>query len=223
MIPRPTDGAPGLFRVSTPMATLGVFVQILRERFSLGSSIDPLLPWSWNDDPNATSIFIEAGWDDNLEGRNVRPGIWVDREQNVYGKVSIGDQDQMPVYQGVRLEQFYCKGDMDIIIDCTSTKPAESAIVGSVVQDFLHMSSNYIQALFGLHDMSPVVMNRTSPFEKDDKLWSTVVQFRATYEARWATLPVANTLNEIAVKIRDMEDPEAHFLDIVLRKPYPVE
>lgn len=223
MIPRPTDGSPSLFRVSTPMAALGVFVQILRERFSQASSIDPILPWVWNDDVNTTKIFVESGWNDNLEARNVRPGVWVTRNQNVYGKVSLGDQDQMPVYQGVRLEQFYCKGDIDINVDCTSTQEGESAIIASVVQDFLHMSSNYIQALFGFHDISPVVMQGTTRFEKDDGLWTTLVQFRATYEARWATLPVANVLNEIAVKIRDMENPETFFLDIVLRKPYPLE
>lgn len=223
MIPRPTNGSPELFRVSTPMAALGVFVQILRERFSGGSSIDPVLPWNWYDDPNTTKIFIEAGWNDNLEARNVRPGIWVSRDQNVYGKVSLGDQDQMPVYQGVRLEQFYCKGDIDISVDCTSSVEGESAILGSVVQDFLHMSSNYIQALFGFHDMSAVVMNRTTKFEKDDTLWTTLVQFRATYEARWATLPVANALNEIAIRVKDLENPEEFFLDIVLRKPYPVD
>jgi hypothetical protein len=224
MIPKPTDGAPETFRVSTPMATLGVFVQILRERFSAGASIEPTLPFFlWDNDPNVTKIFIEAGWDENLEARNVRPGIWVDRDQNVYSKVSIGDQDQMPVYKGVRLEQFYCKGDIDIIVDCTSTKPAESAIIGSVVQDFLHMSSNYIQALFGLHNMSAVVMNRTTRFAKDDTMWTTLVHFRTTYEARWATLPVANVLNEVALKIRDIENPETFFLDIVLRKPYPLD
>jgi len=223
MIPAPTPGAPGVFRVSTPMTALGVFVQVLRERFTDGNSIDPVLPWTWENDPNTTKIFVESGWNDNLEARNVRPGVWVDRQQNVYGKIALGDQDQMPVSMGVRLEQFYCKGDVDIIIDCTSTKPAESAIIGSVVQDFLHMSSNYIQAYFGFHDMSPVVMNQTTPFEKDDKLWSTPVQFRATYEARWASLPIANVLNEIGVKLKDLENPETFFLEIVLRKPYPLD
>jgi hypothetical protein len=220
MIPKPVDGPEPIMRLSTPLTIVGVFVEILRQRFKAGASIDPELPWTWTDDPNTTQLFIESGWDENLEARNVRPGIWVDRDQNVYNRVTVGDQDQMPEHLGVRLEEFYCTGETDVLIDCTSTKRGESMIIGSVVQDFLHMSSNYIQACVGLRDMSPVILGRTVPFEKDDKLMNSPVSFRAYYEARWATMPISVVLNEIHVKVRDLENPETFFLEAVLRRPY---
>jgi len=200
---------------------LGVFIDVIRQRFQEGSSIDPILPWVWTSDLATTGLFVENGWNENIEARNVRPGIWLDREQNIYGKVSIGDQDQIPVVRQVRLESFYCPGEMDIIIDCTSTQRGESMLIGSVLQDYLHMTSNYIQAIFGLRDMSSVILGRTTPFEKDTKMWTSPVQFRAGYEIRWATMPIANVLNEITARIRDQENPETFYLDVALRAPYP--
>lgn len=221
MIPQLPDGAQPLLRVSTPLTMLGVFIEILRNRYKEGSSIDPILPWVWSSEQATTGLFIENGWNENIEARNVRPGIWIDREQNVYGKVSIGDQDQMPVYPQVRLESFYTIGEMDILIDCTAPKRGESMVIGSVTQDYLHMTSNYIQALFGLRSMTPVMLDRTVPFEKDTKLWTSPVRFRAEYEVRWATMPIANALNEISATVRDVENPETFFLDIALRSATP--
>lgn len=223
MIPRRPDGSNELLRISTPLTVVGVFVTILRERFKTGASIDPVLPWTWVDDLDATELFVESGWNENIEARNVRPGIWIDRDQNVYNRVTIGDSDRRSTHMNVKLDMFYCTGEMDVIIDCTSTKRGESMLIGSVVQDFLHMSSNIIQANFGLRDMSPVMLGRTVPFEQDDKLMNTPVSFRAYYEIRWATLPVSVVLNEIGVKISDLDNPETFFLEVALRRPQPPE
>lgn len=224
MIPRhPYVDEKPFFKLSTSLALLGVLVEIIRERFTEGIYSDPALKWFWKSDLKTTGIFIESGWNENLEGRNVRPGIWIDRDQNVYGKVSVGDQDQMPVYKNVRLETFYSPGDVDVIIDCTSTKRGESMMIGSIVQDFLHMSSNVIQAFFGLRDMSPVILGRTVPFEKDDKLMNSPVTFRVQYENRWASAPIATTLHRVSLKISDVIDPEQYFREIALRVEPDVE
>jgi hypothetical protein len=206
-------------KLSTPLTLLGVMVEVVRERFKPEAQISPTSPWLWNENLKETQIFIESGWNENLEGRNVRPGVWVDRDQNIYNKVTLGDRDEDPVpWQGGRTEAFYGHGETDIVIDCTSSKRGESMVVGSMVQDFLHMSSNYIMACFGLRDMSPVILGRTVPFAKDDDLWNSPVQFRAYYEIRWATTPIALALNQIAVRLADIRDPEAHFVEIALRR-----
>ena len=206
-------------RMSTPLTILGVFVEVVRERFRAESQVEPASPWIWQDNLKETSIFVESGWNENIEARNVRPGVWIDRDQNIYQKVVLGDRDQDPVpWPEVRLETFYGQGEVDIILDCVAPKRGESMVIGSIVQDFLHMSSNYVQACFGLRDMSAVILGRTTPFEKDDKLWTSPVQFRAYYEIRWATAPISLALNQIALRVADAADPEAHFVDIALRR-----
>ncbi len=222
MIPKPVTDPTGVVKISTPLATIGVFVAILRERFLTGEHrlSSPELPWEWLADKKATGVFIESGWNENLEGRNVRPGVWIDRGQNIYGKVSIGEQDQQPVYPNVRLESFYCIGEMDILVDCTAPKRGESMILGSTVQDFLHMSSNIIQGYFGFRDMSPVILGQTTPFEKDDTLWNSTISFRVYYENRWATLPIAVTLNSLNLKLADKTDPDVYFREIAMNREY---
>jgi hypothetical protein len=44
MIPKPVDGPEPIMRLSTPLTIVGVFVEILRQRFKAGASIDPELP-----------------------------------------------------------------------------------------------------------------------------------------------------------------------------------
>lgn len=222
MIPKPPEGANPNLIFSTSLTIIGVFVAILRERFNPTTPSDPALKWRWSPSLKDTGLFIESGWNENLEGRNVRPGIWVDRDQNVYQQVSIGDRDQMPVYQNVRLQLYYGIGETDVLIDCTSPNRGESMILGSIVQDFLQMSSDEIQAIFGFRSMTPIALNRTTPFEKDAKLWNSPVIFRVQYESRWASQPIATMLRNIFLKIGDKTDPEKYFRSIALHTGLPL-
>lgn len=223
MIPKPPAGSHSDLKLSTSLATLGMYVAVLRERFRDGAVSDPPLPYIWRSkasgetDAATTGLFIESGWNENLEARNVRPGIWVDRDQNVYGRVAIGDQDQIAAVVNVGMESFYCPGDLDIIVDCTSPKRGESMLLGSIVQDFLHMSGRIIMKYFGLRDISPCILNRTVPFEKDIKLWTTPLQFRVAYENRWSTLPAATPIHDLYLRIGDATDPDIYFREIALR------
>lgn len=217
MEPITPQGMNQIFAVSSPVTLLGVLVAILRERFDQATYSDPEVPYHWKPDLKETGIFIESGFNDHIETRNVRPGIWVDRDQTAYTKISIGNRDQMPVEVPRRLEYFLVHADTDISIDCTSKERGESMLIGSVVQDFLQMSARYIQACFGLRDISPVVMNKTVPYERDRGLMNTQVQFRVSYETRWATLPIVTVLNGISIKIADKTDPELYFREIAMR------
>lgn len=212
----PRQPHPDLY-LSTPLTTIGVFVAIIRERFSETYLHEPILHWAWQDNKKATGIFIESGFDEDIEARNVRPGVWVDQLQHVFGRVSVGDRDQMPVYQPARLENFYAIAEMDMVIDCTATKRAESMMVGSLVQEFIHLSSDLIQADFGFRGISPVIMGRTTLYEADRTLWNTEIQFRVEYERRWRTIPFAPVLDAISLTLQDKTDPEQYFRKIAMR------
>jgi len=217
--PIPVQSTHPLINISSPLTLIGIFVAILRDRFSPDTYSDPPLKseWLWQSALKSTGIYIESGWNEQLEGRNLRPGLWVDRDQTVYGKVSIGNRDQIPTILATRHELFYADAQTDISIDCTSKDRGESMMLGSLVQDFLQMSARYLMAEFGLRDISPVVLNKTVPFERDRELMGSQVQLRVSYEARWATVPIAQLLSEIRSRIADKDDPEKYFREIALR------
>ncbi len=215
--PTPPEGSHAWLRISTPLTLIGVFVAILRERFDPTTFSDPALPWAWKEDLKETGIFIESGFNEEIEARNARPAVWVDRAQNNYGRVSVGHQDQMPISIKYRHETFYSSAETDMLLDCTAPKRGESMLLGSIVQDTLHMTARYIEEAFGLRDMSPVVLGRTVPYEKEKDIWNSPVVFRVFYEVRWAGVPMATLLTRLYMKIADKDDPETYFRDFILK------
>lgn len=217
MDPIPDQGSRTDIYLSTPLTVIGIFVAIMQERFSATTPSDPPLKWDWLSDVKDTKIIITSGFNKNIEARNDRPAIWIDREQTTYGEVAIGNRDQIPISLRTRHQQYYCMAEMDMVMDCTSKNRGESMMVGSVTQDFLQMSAREIMRLFGFRDISPVILNRTVPFEKDRELMNTPVQFRVSYEARWATAPIYPVLNAVRLRLGDETDPDTYFRDIALR------
>lgn len=209
---------PEKFTISTPIVVLGVFVALLRERFSSDAQSVPALPWTWVNDLKSTGVFIESGFDENMEARNTRPAVWVDYLQHSFGKVALGDQDQMPIYIPKRVQWYYALAEMDMVIDCTSQDMGESRLLAGVVQEFLQFCADIIEAGFGIRSISPIILGRTTPYEKDRSLMNSEIQFRIGYERRWVTFPFANTLNGIRAKIADASDPETYFREIALRE-----
>lgn len=209
---------PEKFTISTPIVVLGIFVALLRERFSTDAQSVPALPWLWNADLKSTGVFIEAGFNENMEARNTRPAVWVDYLQHSFGKVALGDQDQMPLYMPKRIQWYYALAEMDMVIDCTSQDMGESRLLAGVVQEFLQFCADIIEAGFGIRSISPIILGRTTPYEKDRSLMNSEIQFRIGYERRWVTFPFANTLNGISAKIADASDPETYFREIALRE-----
>ena len=221
-VPAPAEDANARIVLSTPLAILGMIIEVIRLRYKKGVFSDPVLEWEWEPfeevvPTNPKIIFIESGFNTNLEAYTVRPGIWIDRDQNIYVKAGIGHQDQMPVNVRIPLERFYAFGETDISVDCTSPNRGESMLLGSITQDHLQMSANAIQANFGLRSMSDVILNRTVPFDKDDKLWNSPIQFRIHYEIRWASAPASPLLRDAIMKISDTMDPEKYFREVAIK------
>lgn len=205
--PSPFTDTPVQTRLSTPLIFIDTFVEILRERFSGAAQSVPAVDlWSWSSDDKSTRLFIESGFQINAEVRGKRPGLWVDRLQNIYGKVSIGAYDQKSVNYSTRLENRYVMGELDMVVDCTSPNRGESMVLGSIVQDFLQMTSAPIMEVFAIRDISPMVLARTEPFERERELWTSPVSFRLNYEARWATIPAYPLLNSVVARLQDKAD-----------------
>jgi hypothetical protein len=217
MDPIPDQGSRSDIYLSTPLTVIGIFVAILQERFAPATPSDPPLKWNWTSDVKETGIIIASGFNKNIEARNARPAIWVDREQTTYGEISIGNRDQIPISLRTRHQQYYAMAEMDIVMDCTSKNRGESMMVGSVVQDFLQMSAREIMRFFGFRDITPIILNRTVPYEKDRELMSTSVQFRVAYEARWASIPIYPVLHAIKMRLGDADDPDTYFREVALR------
>lgn len=188
--------------LSESLSIIAILVKALRERFA-ENNIFPTLPWEWKANPAETGIFIESGWNENLEARNVRPGIWIERNQNVYNPAVIGNRACPPIDLKTVREFFYALGEIDIDIDCTSPSRGESMLVGSIVQDFFAASAQVLMGQFGFREFSPILLNKTQPFDKDTKLWSSVVQFRVQYELKWDTQPYASLLQSLSLKLVD--------------------
>lgn len=217
MDPIPDQGSRLDIYLSTPLTVIGIFVAIMQERFSAATPSDPPLKWNWLPEVTDTEIIIASGFNKNIEARNDRPAIWIDREQTTYGEVSIGNRDQTPISLRTRHQQYYAMAEMDMVMDCTSKARGESMMVGSVVQDFLQMSAREVMSTFGFRDISPIILNRTVPYEKDRELMNTPVGFRVSYEARWASVPIYPVLNAVRLRLGDKTDPDTYFRDIALR------
>lgn len=221
MDPRPAEGSLETLYLSTSLVIIGVFVSVLRERFKESTPMEPQLNWVWRPITDQTDIFIESGYNTELEARLTRPGIWIDREQNVYTKSGIGSQDQISAYIPQGLEKYHAFGETDVTIHCTSPNRGESMMLGSVVQDFVQMSSFIIERFFGFRRISDVVLNRTGPHEEDDQLFTSPVQFRVFYETRWATRPIAALLQQMSLVLVDKDHPDDVIRQILLNYQKP--
>jgi len=214
--PVPVEGQHALLVESPGLTLIGVLVAIVRERFLSNIPSDPAMTWHWEDDMKTTEIFIESGFNENMEARNTRPGIWVDRTQTVLSKSAVGDQDQVPEYRRSGTSKRHIFVDHDFVIDCTSRKRGESMLVASIVQTFLYTASDIIQATFGLRDFSPIMMGRTAPFKRDTDLMNTTLEFRVQHEMRWAAMPISVVLSGISMRLSNAENPSLYFQQMTL-------
>lgn len=184
--------------VGSPLAVVGIFVELLRARFSDGNGPSD---WPWTENLNDTAIVIESGFASpgNTE-RGKKPAIFIDKDESVYGKVIIGDRvgidwSSMGDYQ-------WTLATVPIIIECVAADKGPSAIIGDIVQWTIHCASDPIQAAFSFHDMTPPTLGRTVPYEADTESWVTPVSFQVQYPVRWSVTPIAPLLQEIRTRIR---------------------
>jgi hypothetical protein len=195
----------------SPLAIQGVFLEIIRERFAT----DAQLRWAWHPNPEQTGILIEATYASDDSVRNYSPAIYVMRTQTIPAKVVVGDR------VGVRLrdhlEGFGTICTSGINIDCVSNNEGESAVIGDIVQYMLTASQDVIEREFGLNSISPPILEGTTPFERDQTKFNTPINFNVQYWVRWAQVPIAPLLQNIAQRIKSSgKDARTHFMELTI-------
>lgn len=213
--PSPEGAQHVSIRPGSKLAVLGVFVEVIRRRFA-ASVVPPDFQWRWDPDIKKTKIAVESAFNEDKEHRNFRPAVFIDCDDQTHGRVVLGDRAGQNLKTG--LVGFWDLQVVPILIECIAGKRAESAILGDIVGVFLHASSDLIQAKFGFHDMTPVVVGRTQPNTRDKDQWITAVTFNVQYPMRWTNKPTAPLLNEIAMAVvaSGNDDATTFFEDIAL-------
>lgn len=192
------DGQVRMIRPGSKLAVLGVFVEVIRQRFS-ASVVEASFPWRWSTNVQETKLAIESAFNEDQEHRNKRPAVFIDCDEQVMGRTVLGDRVGKDWKSG--LEGFWGLQAVPILIECIASKRAESAIIGDLVGNFLHASSDLIQAKFGFHDMTPVTVGRTQPIGRDKNEWITPVTFTTQYPARWTNTPTGPLLQRIEARV----------------------
>lgn len=196
----------------SPLAVQGVFLEVLRERFTADAGLDMV----WDSDPTQTGILIEAAYNEETDTRNSAPALYVERLQTVPSQVIVGDR------VGVRLrdhlEGFYCVMQTDIQVECVSNDRGVSAVVGDIVHWMLLASSDVIQRHFGFRNIAKPILGETVPFERNETKWNTPVTFQVEYEVRWAHLPIGPLLQQIGqrVALANTSSSTEYFHDVTL-------
>jgi hypothetical protein len=188
---------PSSVSLHSPLALTGAFIYMLREHFKLG-----LNSWTWRPNLTASDILITSAFNKNTNVANHKPGIYVDKGQTTYSKIVIGDRDQhQHLIKKKSLQHYYAICQTDLVLNCVSARHGESATIGDEVQHFLIASQYIIAETFTLRGMSPIVGGGTTPFEYDEKMFSTPISTRVEFETRWATVPIAPALVRLTATV----------------------
>lgn len=192
----------------SPLEIEGAFLFILRDRFTHQGT-----PWLWNEQVNLSKISIELTGHNNTTTADPKPAVWIRRGQIVYGKIVVGDLDQnQPAIMRKRLEHFFSVATCDFTIDCESVRNYESAEIADYVTQFIHKSSNDIQAVFAFRDISGISLGSTEIRKEDENIFNTPVSFRIEFESRWATIPAAPSLKRLTMSITQSGGDTAAFI-----------
>lgn len=198
-LPSPEAAQPVVIRPGSRLAVVGVFVEIVRRRFATDNT-GADSPWRWDPDIKKTALAVESAFNEDKAHRNKRPAVYVDCDEQIFGRTVLGDKAGQNIPSG--LTGFWALCTAPILIECIAAKKAESAEIGDLVGWFVHASSDLVQAKFGFHDLTPVTVGRTQPSASDKDQWTTPVTFTVQYPARWTNRPTAALLQELEVAIR---------------------
>ena len=197
-VPAPEATQPVSIRPGSAMAIVGLFVEVIRRRFTQESG----LPWVWHDDIRSggdQGIAIESAFNEDQAHKNYRAAIYVDRDELIIGRTILGDLAGQHLPSGLRA--FWALESVPLLIECVAAKKAESAVLADLVGIYLHASSKLIQGKFGLHDMTPLTMGRTQPFPRDKTQWVTPISFTVQFNLRWTNAPTAPLLRQIELSL----------------------
>lgn len=198
VLPSPELAQVVSIRPGSKLAVLGVFVEIIRRRFS-GNNVPSDFPWVWRKVPTDSKIEIESAFNEDIPAKNKRPAIRIDVDEQVNSRTVLGD------FVGKRLTDsltgFWHLSTIPILIECIASKKMESASIADITSIFLLASNRLIQAKFGFHDMTPTTVGRTQPNPKDKNEFITPITFTVQSNVRYTNRPTAPLLEELEAEI----------------------
>lgn len=206
------------------LAVVALITEIVRQRFRPENE----LAWEWREnytpessetnEPDAPRVLlIEPAFSENLEVRNFRPAIYIDKAETIPTKVAIGNFAGQQLRSGLR--GFYSISEIPIDIEVCADKNGESAILADIVWFFLLAGREAIQKTFGMQNMTNPVLGRTVPQEADKRTWITHITFNISIGLRWSTLPISPILREIVTRYKKSGEtnPDAFLLKTFIR------
>lgn len=205
-LPSPEAAQQVSIRPGSRLAILGVFVEVIRRRFT-ANIVDPEFQWVWSADPNVATLEVESAFNEDKSTKNKRPAVYVDVDEQVTGRTVLGDFVGRQNTTG--LTGFWHLQTVPILIECVAAKKAESAILGDTVAVFLQASNRLIQAKFAFHEMSPVTVGRTQPVPRDKSEFVTSVSFSVQCDLRYTNTPTAPLLEQLVMDVFDSGAPSA--------------
>lgn len=227
VIPRLT-GHPGIVQPASPLAIVGLFLEVVRSRFTAPNSEG--LPWVWDGaDPtpskdeagsadNPRKILIESAFSKTSEIRDYYPAIFVDKHETMGGKIVVDNRAGTNLPQGI--EAFYQLITVPIDIIVTSAKKGESATIADIVWWYLTAGQSLLRKCFGIQEVTPPVLSRTMPTERAGRdKFDTHISFQVQFNMRWSTQRIGPVLREIALKVQasNAANPDEFFTDVALR------
>lgn len=200
------EGQNDQIKIGSPLAVLGLFVEIVRARFREPNTDTGYV---WRSDPTPLDteentpeaprfLYIEAGEVSDPEARDMRPAVFVAKGESQLSQDIIGNRSTFD--RQTRTERFRAPARIPMQLACVSENRAESAILGDHVWFHIASSTNYARAEFGINHISLPSLSGTSLVRRSEAgpdVYQTMVSFDITIEFHWITRPVAPLLKEV--------------------------
>jgi hypothetical protein len=212
------EGQDDLVFWGSDLALIGLFVSIIRKRFS-DQNVGQL-PWYWKEDPRpedpetneatqveiglsgtsamSRTLMIESELQDDPEARNFSPAIYVGVESTQYAKVVVGDR--YGIDRSSRFEAYYAQAIHNIKVSVTSRSKGECNVLANIVHYHLIATKNIVRDQFSILALEGFTKTKPEPFRRSSDEpdgWIVPILFNATIEERWFTRPNAPLLAEI--------------------------
>lgn len=202
----------------SPMAVLGVFVDVLRAHYSGDNAHRS--PYIWRPDSTPTeneegtedaprTLIIESQYLASPDVRDMTPALYVERGQLSFSPIGIGNRGDHDQRSGA--DMYAIQGTMPISIHCVSPLRGESMTLGIDVGFYLLTLMTGLREIFSFQDVRPPIVDGTQVFRRsgaDIESWITPVTTQVMCKYLWIERPIAPMLREIrmAMSARSKSD-----------------
>lgn len=187
-----------LIPVKSPLALVGVFLDVLRQRFHP----DYGLPWKFtlgDANRNESTMTIEAAGNPLAEELGKRPGIFVQRNPITFSQVTLGDEFHSTMKSGARF--YYTTAQTGMTFICEAEEAGEVEVIADIVLSTLMMGADRIEETFVFRKLGPFAISSRAVTRQDVELHQIHVQMGLSYDVRWLNYPIAPILKEVVERV----------------------